>query len=135
MKLPVPALDIATQLLEFDMWITPSLGEIRDTERFRQELDTIAAIFDAMGVATNNFENLQDCAPTSLAEIFVKLASSKAQQQEKEPGTNKKNVQKLFEALASVLFLVSGKSDNNAKYRFDVDNHVDKSSNLWITCA
>ena len=120
MKLPIPALDITTQLLEFDVWITPSLGEIRDTERFRQELDTMAMIFDVMGAATNNFENLQDCTPTSLAEILVELASHKAHLQEEEPGTNKKNVQKLFESLASVLFLVSGKSDNNAKCQIPI---------------
>ena len=41
MKLPLPTLDLATQLVEFDVWITPSLGEVRETERFRDELSAV----------------------------------------------------------------------------------------------
>jgi len=34
MKLPSCNLDLETELSEFDVWITPSTGEIRDTDRF-----------------------------------------------------------------------------------------------------
>jgi hypothetical protein len=37
MKLPLPARDLQRDLKEFDVRITPSLGEITDTGRFKKE--------------------------------------------------------------------------------------------------
>jgi len=55
MKLPLPdsTTDLATKLAEFDIWVTPSLGEIRDTDRFREELDKVASVFDVLAETTN----------------------------------------------------------------------------------
>lgn len=68
MKLPIPALSLQEQLQEFDVWITPSLGEIRDTARFKQELDRITAVFDALARATNNFASIDGCKPAAIAD-------------------------------------------------------------------
>ena len=43
MKLPIGVLTTQQQLEEFDIWVTASLGEIRDTDRFKEELARIAA--------------------------------------------------------------------------------------------
>ncbi len=52
MKLPTATLDLNTSLAEFDIWITPSLGEIKDTERFQQEMESVVSVFEAIGAAT-----------------------------------------------------------------------------------
>ncbi len=108
MKLPTAKLDLTTSLAEFDIWITPSLGEVQDTERFQQEMDSIVEILEVIGAATHNFANLEDCKPKAIAETFIKLLDGNPEQEAKA---------KLI-ALAATLFLVTGKSDNNTKCQF-----------------
>lgn len=105
MKLPVINLQSATALEEFDIWITPSLGEIRDTERFRQELDRVVEIFDALSEATAEFNSVETCRPAEIADVAIAKAAGKTVEE----------VTEWLKGLASVLFLVTGKSDNNAK--------------------
>lgn len=105
MKLPLPTLNLAAQLLEFDVWISPSLGEIRDTERFREELAAVIQTFESLGVASQHFKDVKDCQPSVIADVFVgKIHGMPAEQ-----------ALETLQSLASVLFLVTGKSDNNAK--------------------
>lgn len=105
MKLPLPVLNLTTQLLEFDVWITPSLGEIRDTDRFREELASVVQTFESLGIASQQFKDVKDCQPSVIAEVFVRITRGKPADEA---------IQTL-QSLASVLFLVTGKSDNNAK--------------------
>ncbi|MCY2992149.1 MAG: hypothetical protein NTY19_30350 [Planctomycetota bacterium] len=105
MKLPPAKLELATALAEFDIWITPSLQEIHDTERFRNELDKVAGVFDAMATATAGFADIKHCDPYAIADQFVTRIRNEAH----------RNAAETLYSLASVLFLVTGKSDNNAK--------------------
>jgi len=105
MKLPLPRLDLSAQLLEFDVWITPSLGEIRDTDRFRDELTAVVQTFESLGLASQQFKDMKDCQPSAIADVFIELTRDLPP--EAALGT--------LQSLASVLFLVTGKSDNNAK--------------------
>ena len=43
------------KMSEFDMWVTPSLGEIRDTPQFRVNLEQLKKGFDYMADITENF--------------------------------------------------------------------------------
>lgn len=105
MKLPHEQLDLETALAEFDVWITPSTGEIRDTERFRHELQSVVEIFDLLSAATSGFADPQHCDPIAIADTVSNSIQGKPQ-----------NVAiALLTSLASVLFLVTGKSDNNSK--------------------
>ena len=108
MKLPLPARDLQRDLDEFDIWITPALGEITETEKFRDELARVIRIFEELGLATSNFMDERHCAPEAIAKTFTKLARGKPEAERAE----------LFMSLASTLFLVTGKSDNNAKCQF-----------------
>jgi hypothetical protein len=105
MKLPKPTLEIEAKLREFDVWVTPSLGEIRDTKQFMDEVAAVAETFERMGDATGKFESPDQCEPDKIAEAFIKHADTLDFQDA---------VVSLAE-LASVLCLVTGKSDNNAK--------------------
>lgn len=108
MKLPTATLDLNTSLAEFDIWITPSLGEIKDTERFQQEMENVVSVFEAIGAATKKFATAKDCSTRAIAETFTKLVE----------GKTKEDAEAQLQALAAVLFLVTGKSDNNAKCQF-----------------
>ncbi len=105
MKLPIPERSVARDLAEFDVWITPSLGEIRDTDRFQEELDKVASIFDALSDATDDFSDIAHCSPDAIAATITSRIESLSDEQSVET----------LHSLASVLFLVTGKSDNNAK--------------------
>ena len=73
MKLPIPARDLQRDLKEFDIWITPSLGEITDTDKFREELGRVTRIFEELGQATSNFQDERHCAPGAIAQTFAQL--------------------------------------------------------------
>ena len=87
------------------MWITPSLGEIRDTEKFKEQMAAVAGALETIGQATSHFKDARHCRPEAIASAFAKLVRNKPQ----------KEAAAALEALASVLFLITGKSDNNAK--------------------
>lgn len=105
MRLPTINLNLENQLKEFDIWITPSLGEIQDTERFQKVMDDVVKIFESLSTATDNFDQIDSCDAILIANTFIQLIE----------GKEKKEVRKDLEALATVLFLVTGKSDNNSK--------------------
>jgi hypothetical protein len=98
MKLPHADLDLATALLEFDIWITPSTGEIRDTDRFRDEMQRVTHLFDVMGDAIGEFSNEKHCDPVKIADTIIEVVDKL----ESDDATV------TLESLASVLFLVTG---------------------------
>jgi hypothetical protein len=108
MKLPIPERNIERDLKEFDIWITPSLGEITDTEKFKEELARVTRIFEELAQATNNFQDERHCAPGAIAQTFSQIAHGRPEAERAE----------LFKSLASTLYLVTGKSDNNSKCQF-----------------
>lgn len=108
MKLPIPASkDLEQKLLEFDSWITASNGSIKETLRFSQEINDISEILLIAGQVFKNFENYHDFN----IHVFSKHVLEQF------------NNQSLYEhllKLAKILFMVSGKSDNNIKCQFPV---------------
>lgn len=107
MKLPFPELNVQEQLAEFDIWVTASLGELRDTDRFKDEMAAVIGVFEALATATDDFAALESCTPDSIADTYVRLLQA-------EPT----GIIARLQALASVLFLVTAKSDNNSKCQF-----------------
>lgn len=108
MKLPLVQQDVQEELAEFDIWITPSLGEIQDTDRFKDELELVSHAFEILRESTENFKSPSQCTPHRISETIVRQLS--------HVGKDKK--ERLLTALASILFLVTGKSDNNFKCQF-----------------
>lgn len=108
MKLPIPARDLQRDLKEFDIWITPSLGEITETDKFKEELARVTRIFEELGQATGNFQDERHCEPGAIAQTFAQIANGRVESERAE----------LFKSLASTLYLVTGKSDNNSKCQF-----------------
>ena len=108
MKLPIPTRELQRDLREFDIWITPSLGEITDTEKFKDELARVTRIFEELGQATSNFQDERHCQPGAIAQTFARIGNGKPAEERAE----------LFKSLASTLYIVTGKSDNNLKCQF-----------------
>ncbi len=110
MRLPERELSLQQALTEFDVWITPTLGEIRDTDRFLEEMDRVVSVFDALEAATEAFSSVDHCNPSEMAKTYVGLLDKLSTTQ----------AFAALQALASVLFLVTGKSDNNAKCQLPI---------------
>lgn len=108
MQFPEPNEDLASQLSEFDIWITPSLGEISDTDKFKDELNLVAFAFDTIGHATNHFDSIDRCQPPKIAETLAEILHPKTKEER----------ERILYSLASALFAVTGKSDNNFKCQF-----------------
>lgn len=108
MRLPQITLTLDEQLSEFDVWITSSTGEIRDTEKFQSELNRVTRVFEILRIATKDFEDESACNPDRISHTFIQELA----------GTQEEEQFELLRALASVLYLVTGKSDNNSKCQF-----------------
>lgn len=96
------------KLSEFDMWITPSLGEIRDTPQFKVNLELLKKGFDYIAAITSNFEDVRNCSASALAENVLNYLSSKDDDSAKE----------ILDSICNVLLLTTGKTDNNLKCQF-----------------
>ncbi len=110
MKLPIVALSPLQQLSEFDVWLTPSFGDIKDSKRFQRELDMVVSLIEAIGGANNGFEKEASCRPSVISETFIELIRDKPEAE----------ALRLLQGFAAILFLVSGKSDNNVKCQLPV---------------
>lgn len=119
------------KMSEFDIWVTPSLGEIRDVPQFQTNLDNMKYAFDVMASLTDDFDNISKCASSVIAKNTINMLTDKANA-EKE---------KILNAVYGVLLLVTGKTDNNLKCQFplllrntyDLNTYPEKTkTGRWI---
>jgi hypothetical protein len=108
LKLLYVKTDLATSLAEFDVWITPSLSDIRDSAMFTATLSNTASILEIIGRATDQFTKPVEAA--TVTKIFIDAMKKQTAE------TASSNLL----ALAAVLYLVTGKSDNNVKCQLPV---------------
>jgi hypothetical protein len=110
MKLPVTPISAIDALLEFDVWLTPTLGEIRDTERFQNEMSSAVRIFEVLGNKTDKFSLKKKPDIRKIAEAVEHEIST----------ADKKYAKKFLTSIADLLYLVTGKSDNNCKCQLPI---------------
>lgn len=108
MKLNNYSASLEEKLSEFDMWVTPSLGEIRDTPQFHDNLEQLKSGFDHLASITNNFSDVGHCASSHLAKNSLSLIY----------GMNRDSAQSTLDNICNVLLLATGKTDNNLKCQF-----------------
>ncbi|HEK2088991.1 TPA: hypothetical protein SMS45_004358 [Pseudomonas aeruginosa] len=119
MKLATVDLSLEEKLSEFDNWITASIQQVSETETYRSELAKIGRILNSLGAATNQFESVESCQAEKMAiycvaEVEKIISESDATADPLKPAVD------LLDSLISMLFLVTGKSDNNLKCQFPV---------------
>ncbi len=118
MKLPNVTLDLSQEIAEFDVWITPALGSIQETDKFRQELDAVATTFDFLANAADDFSDPSQLQASYVAEAFDALVREIIDSEGAEASLNQ--IFRMLRALASTMYLVTGKSDNNVKCQLPI---------------
>lgn len=108
MKLPRIQKNIEGMLSEFDLWVTPSLGDIRDTDQFNDVIIKLRDGMEILSAITDSFYNVDDCSAHRISEKLVERIS----------GMALLDATTLLNNAISVLFLVTGKTDNNIKCQF-----------------
>lgn len=119
MKLVSVELSLEEKLSEFESWITASIQQVSETETYRSELEKISLILDSLGAATKGFQRVEDCNPEQMAVYCI----AEVENIIAEFGTIESSLNAaidLLDSLISMLFLVTGKSDNNMKCQFPV---------------
>ena len=96
------------KMSEFDMWVTPSLGEIRDTPQFRTNLEQLKQGLDFVADITSNFSNVTLCSSSDLASNTLNYISQRDDISAKD----------ILDSICNVLLLATGKTDNNLKCQF-----------------
>lgn len=119
MKLPIKKISLSEQLAEFDLWITPSLQEIQDTDKYTQELAKVDRLISRLGEATNNFASIESCSPKAIAATCVELVEQVIAEADNEKDKIASAID-ILESLCALLFMVTGKTDNNLKCQFPV---------------
>lgn len=99
------------KLSEFDRWITPSLGDIKDSIEFRNILAALEDGFESLSHYTNNFSSLETCSPYHIA---VKISSSISQIDD---------IQSHLVNVFNAILLSTGKTDNNLKCQYPIVLH------------
>jgi hypothetical protein len=72
MKLPSTDKTLNSQLSEFDLWVTPSLGDIRDSDEFNDTFLEIQKGIDIIAEITNGYEGIETCSSQAISENLIK---------------------------------------------------------------
>ncbi|TFC26536.1 hypothetical protein [Cryobacterium sp. TMT2-18-3] len=94
-------------IAEFDQWVTPSLGDIRQTDKFRDELASLVGVMAALSWHTAR--NGSGHAESVRAEIESCLAEPDAAIAEER-----------LAALVTAIYLATAKSDNAVKCQYPI---------------
>lgn len=108
MRLPKLSRDRQVWLNEFDLWITPYLEEIRDSAIFSETLRHIKSAIEQLGAINGNFHGEVSMSGKAVAEALLKGAEKDS------------NIFELVSSYCDLLFLITGKTDNNCKCQFPV---------------
>lgn len=108
MKLKSYESSLSEKMSEFDIWVTPSLGEIRDTPQFRNNLDALKRGFEVLSHITNNFADYSHCSSSVLSNNTIEYIKHKGE----DASIN------ILNSIWNVLLLATGKTDNNLKCQY-----------------
>lgn len=109
MKLKVHRYTEQNRLEEFDLWITPSLGDIKDTLEFQNALSDLRDGFHSLSIYTDGFSKPENCSAGHIARAIIsKIVETPEIEQ---------HLSRLFNAI----FLATGKSDNNLKCQYPIE--------------
>lgn len=111
-------LTLAQQLWEFDLWVTPALTDIRETGRFKAELLRVLAVLNALTAGGDDDLPADRYAASLVERAFAHLDRLTADAKDAVAVINE--AEEFLNSLAALLFLVTGKSDNNNKCQFPI---------------
>lgn len=94
------------KLSEFDRWITPSLGDIKDSIEFQNILVGLEDGFNSLANYTNDFSALETCSSHHIAENIVSHIGQV------------NDIQSHLANVFNAILLSTGKTDNNLKCQY-----------------
>lgn len=118
MKLRDYAATLEEKMSEFDLWITTTLGEIRDTTQFLVNLNALKRGFDYLDTITDHFDSYTSCTASNLSLGLRKLINDKSVDEATE----------ILDCVFNVFLLATGKTDNNLKCQFPI--HLQRAHNI-----
>jgi hypothetical protein len=115
MRLNDSKLNVDEKLAEFDQWLTPKLERIKESDKFNQEIESISKVIKVLGehlqqfdIETKSIENLVSAVIVSSEKYITNTSYLE----------DEKEVSSFYESVFSLLFLVTGATDNNLKNHF-----------------
>lgn len=120
MRLPLSKSRIEEQMAEFDAWVTPSLGEIKDSPEFKHILSELERGFDLLCQYTENFKNRAQCHGARIASLAMGDSSLS-------------DFPSRLLSIIQVVLLSTGKTDNNLKCQFPIYLRHTLNGNLMPT--
>ena len=94
------------KLSEFDRWITPSLGDIKDCIEFKNILAELEDGFNSLSIYTNGFSALETCSSYNIAESIIFHIGQVH------------DIQSHLANVFNAILLSTGKTDNNLKCQY-----------------
>ena len=94
------------KLSEFDRWITPSLGDIKDRIEFKNVLAELEDGFNSLSNYTNGFSALETCSSHHIAENITFHVGQI------------NDIQNHLANVFNAILLSTGKTDNNLKCQY-----------------
>lgn len=83
MKLQDYTETLQEKMSEFDIWVTPSLGEIRDMPQVQTNFDNIKQGFTIIAELTDDFKKIENCSSSNLPNKLVEYLSDNLCENEK----------------------------------------------------
>ena len=120
MRLKLQEVSFEQKLWEFDVWVTPSIVDIRKTARFRLELERILSVLDALSAGGHRALDLSRFAADLVDRALDRLDGIASPTGADSSDALATQVEEFLASLSALLFLVTGKSDNNNKCQFPI---------------
>lgn len=117
MLLKAHSLSLEQNLWEFDAWVTPSIVDIRSTERFHTEMQRILSVLDALTVGGHRTLDQNRFSASFVDRVFERLDALLKEVDGKDAI---ERVEEFLLSISALLFMVTGKSDNNNKCQFPI---------------
>lgn len=108
---------IDQKMWEFDFWVTPSIVDIRGTDRFKLEMKRVVWVLDALTNGGHQELDTTRFSANLVERVFVRLNQFEPAA---EPTQLAELAEEFLASLSALLFLVTGKSDNNNKCQFPI---------------
>lgn len=99
------------RLSEFDKWITPSLGDIKDSIEFKSIVTGLEDGFRSLSSYTSGFASVESCSAYSIAKVLITKIK------------DIKNCDIHLNNLFNAILLATGKTDNNLKCQYPIVLH------------
>lgn len=110
-------LSLDQKIWEFDFWVTPSIVDIRATDRFKLEMSRVANVLEALSCGGHKeLDNARYAA--DLVDRVIAHLNTFPDPTDVEHFAG--FAEDFLVSLSALLFLVTGKSDNNNKCQFPI---------------